>query len=415
MTSESDPNTTNSSGTNNSNNVEFAQIVRKFESSFVRVPFEQFRRAFRMEMKIAEKDLPALEALMKKHLGDNKAESSVSENVLKALRDRIRTLEERMREYRGESVKFRDRFLKRMKWVEEVASNGNYRSWSRGRLIRLIGDFLIRSGEIDLVREMGRKRPELIDEFDLELEEMRRGVSDSLKEKQLTETLQWCADHRGNLKRIGSDLEFKLRRQEFVELLREGDVSGALKASQKHFPGWLETNYKEIREALALICWFPFLQQGLKWDNGLMGKYEELLGVSQWAGLQAQFQSDFVAIYQVDQGSQLIKTVKTGLSALKTRQCCDENDSECPACCGPLRELSRSLPFGHFETTKIRCRITGKLASEDDPPMALPNGQVYSESGLKRLILGNDGSDVLKCPASGQLFHLSEARRCFFL
>lgn len=394
-------------------NSEFSQTVRKFESSFIRVPFEQFRRAFRMEMKIAEKDLPGLEALLKKHL--SKGSGEVSENVLKALREKTRTLLEKLGEYRGESVKYRERFLRRMKWVEEMVTNGNYRTWSRARLIRLIGDFLIRSGDIETVREIGRRRPDLIEDFDLELEEMRTGIIGSLERKDLTAALQWCADHRGNLKRISSDLEFKLRRQEFVELLRSGDLSGALKASQKHFPAWLETSYREIRETLALICWLPFLGKGIRWNNGLMGKYEDLLGDGQWGQLREQFQRDFVAVYQVDEGAQLIKTVRTGLSALKTRQCAQDDpcDSECPVCSGPLKELAEKLPFGHFEITKIRCRITGKLMCEDDPPMALPNGQVYSESGLQSIAKGNSG--VVKCPTTGLCFMLTDARKCFFL
>ena len=52
--------------------------------------------------------------------------------------------------------------------------------------------------------------------------------------------------------------------------------------------------------------------------------------------------------------------------------------------------------------------------TENDPPMALPNGQVYSESGLKTLAGGRtaDGAEV---PVTGQQFLISEARKCFFL
>lgn len=399
----------------NEANGEFSQTVRKFESSFIRVPFEQFRRYFRMEMKVAEKDLPSLEALIKKHLSNEE----VGDNVIKALQERCKGLEEKLKEYREESVKYRERFLKRMKWVEEMANNGNYRTWSRGRLIRLIGDFLIRSGDLELVKEIGKRKPELIEDFDLELEEMKDEIIKSLEAKELASALKWCADHRNNLKRISSDLEFKLRRQEFIELLKRGDVSGSIKLSQKHFSAWLETNYREIREALALICWLPFLNKGIKWNNGIVAKYEILLGDDQWEMLKEQFKNDFITIYQVDKSSQLIKTVRTGLSVLKTRQCnkCESGEveeSECPACSGPLKEIATQLPFGHFETTKIRCRITGKLVSEDDPPMALPNGQVYSESGLKLLCEGS-AAGVLKCPVTGQNFLLSDARKCFFL
>lgn len=400
-------------GNSGNANGEFAQIVRKFESSFIRVPFEQFRRSFRLEMKIAEKDLPALETLFKKHL--NSDVNVPADNVIKALSERSRALHDKMMEYRLESKKFRSRFLKRIRWVEEQVSNGNYRTWSNGRLIRLIGDFLIRSGEPDSIIESIRKRkPELIEDFDLELNEMRKEILKSLKEKSLTNCLQWCADHRNNLKRIESDLEFMLRRQEFIELLRSGDYVAAIKISQKYFSNWLEGNYKEIREALSLICWLPFLGKEINWNNGLMKNYEKLLNPSQWKVLENQFEKDFVSVYQIDESSQLIKTVRTGLSVLKTRKCNPllTETSECPACFGPLGTIAKDLPYGHFETTKIRCRITGKLMGEDDPPMALPNGQVYSELGLKQL---SDGGNMIKCPVTGESFLISDARKCFFL
>lgn len=432
-----DPQNQNQNQNQQQQNNEFAQTVRKFESSYVRVPFEQFRRAFRLEMKLAEKDLPGLEGLFKKHLGETCASeggtggggsgSGVNENVLKALRERVKGMEEKLFEYRGESKKFRERFLKRMKWTETMANKGNYNNWSRGRLLRLIGDFLIRKGEIELVKEIGRQgeRIGLIEEFEIELEEMRKEIYESLSGKDLNLALQWCGDHRNNLKRIGSDLEFKLRRQEFIELLRGKKLQLALKLGQKHFYQWIDTNYSEIKECMGLICWLPILEKatGVIWSNGLMLKYENLYNEEeQWRRLREQFMKDFMSVYQIDDGSQLIRTVQTGLSVLKTRQCViDEQPTStttvtsCPSCTGPLKHLSKHLPFGHFEQTKLRCRITGNLMTENDPPMALPNGQVYSETGLKLLAGWRDGGTLLKCPVTGQEFLINEARKCFFL
>lgn len=430
-----------SSSNENATNTEdsefnYVQTVRKFESSFIRVPFEQFRRAFRQEMKIAEKDLPTLVALFKKHFTGANA-NGPDEKVIKALQERIKGLRDKLREAQGESLKFRERFLKRLKWVENMTSRGNYRIWSRSRLIRLIGDFLIKTDDsnennfnlgIEIIEEMGINRPELelLEDFDLELLNVRKEIVKSLMErKELDLVLEWCSEHRGNLKRLGSDLEFRLRQQEFIELIRNGDIKSALKLSQKHFVTWLETNYREIRETLALICWFPFLQRGTRWKNGLMKKYEDMVGAERWERLRESFERVFVEVYRVDEGIQLIKTVKTGLSVLKTRQClqekaekkceCLDKAGECPVCNGPLGELSKNLPYGHYELTRLRCRITGKMMSENDPPMALPNGQVFSLSGLKSTIIDKKNNSIVKCPVSGESFELSEARKCFFL
>lgn len=410
----------NANNGNNINGSEYSQIVRKMESSYVRVPFEQFKRAFRQEMKIAEKDLPGLEGLIRKHLSASGDGEEVSANVLQALRDRIQGLKARFEECRGESVKYRERFLKRLRWVETMAARGNYQTWSRSRVLRLICDFLLRRGELDCVRGLIEKRVELGDEVDLELEESRQLLLKSLRDRDLGSVLVWCGDHRVNLKKLGSDFEFRVRQQEFIEHLKGGRISDALKVSQKHFPAWLDSNYRDIRETLALLCWLPFLQSSVPWSNGLMSKYESLMGESRWSALEDHFMQVFVRVYQLDRSPQLVKTVRTGLSVLKTRKCScvpsEQQETECPACSGPLSRIAQDLPFGHFETTRLRCRITGKLMTEDNPPMALPNGQVYSSEGLQGLINGpGGGGGVLKCPVSGESFYLSEARKCFFL
>ena len=161
-----------------------------------------------------------------------------------------------------------------------------------------------------------------------------------------------------------------------------------------------------------------------------MKKYEDMVGAERWERLRESFERVFVEVYRVDEGIQLIKTVKTGLSVLKTRQCLKEQEQQepqkknqceigvgdCPVCIGPLGELSKNLPYGHYELTRLRCRITGKMMSENDPPMALPNGQVYSLNGLKSATIDeNSKISIVKCPVSGQSFELSEARKCFFL
>lgn len=48
-----------------------------------------------------------------------------------------------------------------------------------------------------------------------------RKVVESLKQHDCGAALAWCADNRARLKKIKSSLEFKLRLQEFLELVRQ--------------------------------------------------------------------------------------------------------------------------------------------------------------------------------------------------
>jgi macrophage erythroblast attacher len=74
-------------------------------------------------------------------------------------------------------------------------------------------------------------------------------------------------------------------------------------------------------------------------------------------------------------------TLQAGLSALKTPQCRQHEDKNlnCPVCdTSTLGALAESLPLSHHVNSSIVCRLSGKKIDENNPPMLLPNGRVYS-------------------------------------
>ena len=66
--------------------------------------------------------------------------------------------------------------------------------------------------------------------------------------------------------------------------------------------------------------------------------------------------------------------------------CCTKKDllnpKICPICEKKINDISQNLPMITKHESSIICRINGSLMSESNPPIALPNGQVYSLSGL---------------------------------
>lgn len=94
--------------------------------------------------------------------------------------------------------------------------------------------------------------------------------------------------------------------------------------------------------------------------------------------------------------------IKAGLMALKTPLCL-RNDSKldtCPLCYRKFEELARELPMATKTYTSLICRILGFAMNENNPPLALPNGQAYSALGIKRI----KKNDKIECPVTQKQF-----------
>lgn len=63
--------------------------------------------------------------------------------------------------------------------------------------------------------------------------------------------------------------------------------------------------------------------------------------------------------------------------------------------------------------SSLVCRITGDVMDELNPPMVVPNGQVYSKAGLHAMALVNGG--IISCPETGATFNLSDCKNVFVL
>jgi hypothetical protein len=80
-------------------------------------------------------------------------------------------------------------------------------------------------------------------------------------------------------------------------------------------------------------------------------------------------------------------TVQAGLSALKTPLGVQDNcNVEDPLHLESFRSLAAPLPFAKHLQSKLVCHLTRELMNENNPPMVLPNGYVYS---LKVLVLNH--------------------------
>ncbi|CAK9303213.1 unnamed protein product [Gordionus sp. m RMFG-2023] len=65
-------------------------------------------------------------------------------------------------------------------------------------------------------------------------------------------------------------------------------------------------------------------------------------------------------------------------------------DPRCPVCNSKMALLCRDLPFAHSTQSRLICRIL----YDTNPPLMLPNGQIYGKKALQQMAANNENT----CP-----------------
>jgi macrophage erythroblast attacher len=72
-------------------------------------------------------------------------------------------------------------------------------------------------------------------------------VEEALRRQSCTEALQWCSDNRARLRKTSSTLEFQLRVQEYVELVRAGRLPDAMSHLRRHLAPFMDTHATDVQ------------------------------------------------------------------------------------------------------------------------------------------------------------------------
>lgn len=106
-----------------------------------------------------------------------------------------------------------------------------------------------------------------------------------------------------------------------------------------------------------------------------------------------------------------------GLTALKTPFCkpnCGSSTS-CPVCNENIYKLAKPLPYSTKSNSHLICRILGVVMDENNPPVVLPNNQVYSTKGIEKISKPMAGSTdrTVVCPVTMSVFKTSQIMRIY--
>jgi len=196
---------------------------------------------------------------------------------------------------------------------------------------------------------------------------------------------------------------------------------------------------QQIKQATALLAFPPTtncnpykvrkLQENS--DTLILTSTQRLYDSSRWSSLVRAFRLAVYNLNSLPTEPLLNLALYAGLASLKLPSCYDASckNVDCPVCDPNLGVLAQEVPSSHHVNSTIVCQISGKIMNEDNPPMALPNGYVYSREvclssiaalfrlfnpypqALEEMAAQNDG--IVTCPRSRKTCVLQELRKVF--
>lgn len=332
--------------------------IKGLEYGTIKVPYEFFNKKYRLTQRMIEKEVSqvnhhvkeletvVVQAARPRINGEIKTNVGQITNLLTGVVDKLNQLKRKAIESVSdeiESVSFCKRRLEHLKedktdddkytslGVDSQLSNGfspkpKNTEFSKKHLDRMLVEHFLRCGYYDTAIKLAKEsQVENLTNIDLFL--VSRKVEESLLKHETITALNWCTDNKSKLRKIKSTLEFNIRVQEFVELLREQKSNDAIVYARAHFSPLAtdETYEKELPKVLGLLAFKP---------NTKLEPYKSYFNEDRWYTLVKQFRKDNFELYGLSSTSVFALTLQCGLSVLKTPHCYkkrkEDRNPDCP-------------------------------------------------------------------------------------
>ncbi|KAI0835563.1 protein FYV10 [Hypoxylon sp. FL0890] len=362
------------------------------DQPLLRLPIELLRKNFRSAHFEVEKDGTYLKNTLKETATSCVNGRTSQADVLKNLDTmiaRMRGVKRKLTAFAEEENKLYQHEQARVKHLNELyamfsVDDVKYEGWSRTRLDRLIVDYLLRHGYNESARALAQEKG-IEPLVDLDTFEQMSRIRKCILNRSVTEALAWCTagDTKKELRKMDSNLEFMLRFQQYIELVRDrstkpGDI---LTYARKFLIPYRDTYKKEVLQACGMLALPPGSAQEVD-------AYAELYSASRWEMLANLFTSTHNALLSLPPIPLLHIALSSGLSALKTPACHSSHPasaaapshstslslaaSVCPICSTELNELARNVPYANHSKSHVEPDL-----------LMLPNGRAYGKARLE--------------------------------
>ncbi|KAJ5179613.1 hypothetical protein N7492_002823 [Penicillium capsulatum] len=388
------------------------------DQPLLRLPHELARRNFKTVQRSIEREkeyvLPALKEAANASLSNNHTPDQTLA-ALDAMISRMQSLKRKMEGLHEEEKQIQTQSRKRIQHLETLhkipsLADVKYDQWSRVRLDRLLVDHMLRSGYSESARQLAKER-DIEDLVDLGVFTQCQRVVSSLRHGESKEALQWCGENKAALKKSQHNLEFELRLQQYIEMVRTQEQSKKIEAilhAKKYLVPNHESQNNEVMRAAGMLV---FTQ------DTRAEPYKSLFSPERWKYLSDLFIQTHHELLSLPSQPLLHIALSAGLSALKTPLCHSAytssssnsqstSTSVCPICSTELNELARKMPYAHHSKSYV-----------EGDPIVLPNGRVYSKARLIQISknIGAVESGKVRDPTTGEVFHEADMKKVYIM
>ncbi|CAI7621279.1 unnamed protein product [Penicillium manginii] len=388
------------------------------DQPLLRLPNDLARRNFKSVQRSVEREkeyvIPALKEAANASLSNTQTPDQTLA-ALDAMLARMQGLKRKMQSLQEEEKKIHNQSRKRIQHLEALhkipsLADVKYDQWSRVRLDRLLVDHMLRSGYSESAKQLAQER-DIEDLVDLGVFTQCQRIVECLRQGETKEALQWCGENKAALKKSQHNLEFELRLQQYIELVRSRDQTKKIEAiahAKRYLVTNQETQNKEIMRAAGMLVITPDTRSE---------PYKTLFSKDRWKYLSDLFIKTHHELLSLPSQPLLHIALSAGLSALKTPLChsayttssCNSAStatSVCPICSTELNDLARKMPYAHHSKSYV-----------EGDSIVLPNGRVYSKSRLLDISrqVGSVEEGMVKDPTTGEVFPESDMKKVYIL
>lgn len=380
------------------------------EHATLKVPYENLNKHFRNCQKVIDREVAHVVQVttdLEKCLDGKEPTVGSVVTLLDSVVDKLTVLKRKAAEAIALEEESAQACKKRLGHLKEhdTTSGSNLQQWKKKRIDRMLVEYFLRAGYYETAVKLAR-RSEIEELTNIDLFLVSKEVEESLIRRETAQCLQWCHNNKTKLRRIKSTLEFNLRTQEFIEMIRSNLRLEAVRHARRYFGSLDGEQFAEVQKIMGLLA-FP--------SSTDIPSYRELLDDLRWHKLVSQFREENYKLFQFNTTPVLTLTLEAGLAAMKTPQCYTDHtkNPDCPACSKNLNELAKTLPFAHCAQSRLVCSMSGHVMNEHNPPMMLPNGYVYGEKALRTIAAENNGRVI--CPKTKKTYSMDELEKVFIM